>query len=143
MIDHLQACMIAPKPHHHCRWFCTWRPLYLGMVLCESSFAFRKILPSTRPVTMESLFQVLDKSLDLSQTLDDPEYYLDPWIQLASRLSSSAIQGREYFQKDLSFGRGLFFFDRAVETPSAGLASSRLMMKPDSGLCFCYSSRGL
>ena len=113
------------------------------MVLCESSFVFRKILSFTRPLTMGSFFQVLDKPSDLPQTLDDPEYYLDPWFQLASRLSSSAIQGREYFQKDLSFSRGLFFFDRAVGTPFAGLASSRLMMKPDSGLCFCYSSRGL
>ena len=114
------------------------------MVLCESSFVFRKIPSSTRPVTMESLSQVLDNPSDLPQTLDDPEYYFDPsWLQLASRPSSSAIQGREYFRKDLSFGRELFFFDKAVGTPFAGRAGSRLMMKPDSGLCFCYSSRGL
>ena len=92
---------------------------------------------------MESLFQVLGKPLDLPQTPDDPEYYLDPWFLLASRPSSSATRGREYSQKDLSFSRELFFSDRAVETSFAGLAGSGLMMKPDSGLCFCYSSRGL
>ena len=114
------------------------------MVLSGSSSAFRKILSFTRPVTMENLFQVLDRPLDLPQTPDDPEYYLDPtWLQLASRPSSLATQGREYSQKDLSFSRELFFFDRAVETSFAGLAGSWLMMKPDSGLCFCYSSRGL
>ena len=74
---------------------------------------------------MENLFQVLDKPLDLPQTPDDPEYYLDPtWLQLASRPSSLATQGREYSQKDLSFSRELFFFDRAVETSFAGLAGS-------------------
>ena len=92
---------------------------------------------------METIFLFLGKPLDSLQTLDGPVGFLDPWFQLASRLSSWAIQGREYFQKDLSFSRGPSFFDRAVETPFAGLASARPMMKPDLGLCFCYSFRGL